>query len=132
MNNGMESLYTIWRPNISLIGAAITGPTPRARTYSARGRSAAVEDTPKLRMTSGDAGVYTEEAYVLKMLTTSCLTFSFSNPDQRRVEIDLHYECKQGCCCRIVDSFPQSPIVRVLRIIRSCPVLSSNYTLEWN
>ena len=43
--------YTMSLPYVSLIGAEIMGPKPRAKTHSERGRIAAVVDTSKISAT---------------------------------------------------------------------------------
>jgi hypothetical protein len=44
--SGVETRYTMCRPQVSEIGAAMTGPSPSASTYVVRGRMETVELMP--------------------------------------------------------------------------------------
>lgn len=53
---GADTRYTTRRPYVSDIGAARSGPNPRAKTYSVRGSRATVEETPNCAIIAGTAG----------------------------------------------------------------------------
>lgn len=57
IDSGSVTRYTIFRPCVSLIGAAMTGPNARPRVYKERPKIAAVRDTWNCVMISGTAGV---------------------------------------------------------------------------
>lgn len=65
-DTGSDTLYTIRRPLVSLMGAAIIGPQLNPNVHRESPRIAAVLDTPKRSATSSVAGVYTEDPKVLR------------------------------------------------------------------
>ena len=58
---GVEMRYTMCRPQVSEIGAAMTGPSPSASTYAVRGKMETVELMPHCFSRAGNAGEMTEE-----------------------------------------------------------------------